>query len=202
MARAAVSKLGDRDGRGRLSSIDLLPEEAEPDIVWANENLRDRTMHSNAILAEFNKRLADRGIGPISKSSWGRYSVRKAIQFRKLDEVQRISGELVSAMGTDGPDQVTIAVAEMVKLAAFQALEGGEQSTKGIMELARALSAVVGAQKTSTDHRRRLEEDMRSRVDKAIKQAGEKMAGEGALGTDAAQVLKRIREDVYGIFSE
>ena len=55
----------DQDGRGRLSSIELLPDEAEPDIVWANEQLRERTMPANAILTEFNKRLADRGIGSI-----------------------------------------------------------------------------------------------------------------------------------------
>ena len=29
----------ERDGRGRLSSIEQLPEEAEPDITWANEQL-------------------------------------------------------------------------------------------------------------------------------------------------------------------
>src|SRR3546814_9118424 len=86
----------DQEGRGRLSSIDLLPEEAEPDIVWASEQLRLREKPAKMILAEFNARLADRGIASISKSAWGRYSVRKAIQFRKLDQVHHISGELRS----------------------------------------------------------------------------------------------------------
>jgi hypothetical protein len=184
-----------REGRGRLSSIDMLPEEAEPDVVWALEQLRERSMPGNAILEEFNKRLADRGIGSVSKSAWSRYAVRKAIQFRKLDEVQRMSGELVASLGTDGPDQVTVAVAEMLKLAAFQRLEEGETSTKGIMELARALSSAVGAQKTSAEHRRKLEEDVRAKVDKAIDKA--EAANDSP---DAAAVLKRIREDVYGIF--
>jgi hypothetical protein len=130
-------------------------------------------MPQNAILDEFNKRLADRGIAKVSKSAWSRYAVRKAIQFRKLDEVQRMSGELVASLGTDGPDQVTVAVAEMLKLAAFQRLEEGETSTKGIMELARALSSAVGAQKTSAEHRRRLEDEVRAKVDKAIDKAGE-----------------------------
>jgi hypothetical protein len=117
--------------------------------VWALEQLRERTMPQNAILDEFNKRLADRGIAKVSKSSWSRYAVRKAIQFRKLDEVQRMSGELVASLGTDGPDQVTVAVAEMLKLAMFQTLEKGELDSKGLMELSRALSSAVGAQKTS-----------------------------------------------------
>jgi hypothetical protein len=156
-----------QEGRGRLSSIDLLPEEAEPDIVWALEQLRERNMPQNAILKEFNSRLADRGIPGISKSAWGRYSVRKAIQFRKLDEVQRMSGELVSSLGTDGPDQVTVAVAEMLKLAMFQMLEGGEVNSKGIMELSRALQSAVNAQKSSAEARRKLEEDVAARIQKA-----------------------------------
>jgi hypothetical protein len=126
-----------RDGRGRLSTIDLLPDEAEADVVWALEQLRANKLPQTAILAEFNERLADRGIPPVSKSAWSRFAVRKAIQFRKLDEVQRMSAELVSSLGTEGPDQVTVAVAEMLKLAMFQQLEG-DVSTKGIMELSRA----------------------------------------------------------------
>src|SRR3546814_13583166 len=84
----------DQEGRGRLSSIDLLPEEAEPDIVWASEQLRLREKPAKMILAEFNARLADRGIASISKSAWGRYSVRQALQFRTLAQVHHISGEL------------------------------------------------------------------------------------------------------------
>src|SRR3546814_3784181 len=106
------------------------------------------------ILAEFNARLADRGIASISKSAWGRYSVRKAIQFRKLDQVHHISGELAATLGTDGPDHVTMLIAEMVKVAAFQLLEGGDVSTKGLMELSRAVATSVGAQKTPAEHRR------------------------------------------------
>lgn len=183
-----------REGRGRLSSIDMLPEEAEPDVVWALEQLRERSMPQNAILDEFNARLADRGIAKVSKSSWSRYAVRKAIQFRRLDEVQRMSGELVASLGTEGPDQVTVAVAEMLKLAAFQRLEDGEVSTKGIMELARALSSAVGAQKSSAEHRRKLEQEVRERVDKAIENAGKSNES-----PDAQAVLKRIREEIYGI---
>lgn len=177
-----------REGRGWLSTIDLLPEEAEPDIVWANEQLRDRTMPQTAILTEFNKRLADRGIGGISRSAWSRYSVRKAIQFRRLDEARRMSGELVEQLGADGPDQVTVAVAEMLKLAAFEMLEGGEKSTKGIMELSRALQAAVGAQKASADYRRQLQ----SEVDARLKQAAEAVEQIGTKAGTPADTLKKI----------
>ncbi len=185
-----------RDGRGRLSSIDLLPDEAEPDIVWANEQLRERAKPSNAILAEFNARLADRGIASVSKSSWGRYSVRKAIQFRKHDEARRMSAELVAQLGAGGADDVTVMVAELIKVAMFETLENGKLDPKSIMELSRGLSSVVSAQKTSSDHRRKLQEEVLAKVDKAI----EKAAGEVGGAPNAEAVLKRIREDVYGIF--
>ena len=183
------------EGRGRLSSIELLPEEAEPDIAWANEQLRARDKPSNVILAEFNARLADRGIGGISKSAWGRYSVRKAVQFRKHEEARRMSAELVSQLGSDGADEVTVMVAELIKVAMFELLEKGQLGAKSVMELARGLQAVVGAQKTSAEHRRKLQDDVLAKVDKAIEKAG----GESG-GADAQAVLKKIREDVYGIF--
>ncbi|MBB5987419.1 phage protein Gp27 family protein [Sphingobium lignivorans] len=185
-----------RDGRGRLSSVDMLPEEAEPDIVWAMEQLRERQMPSNAILSEFNARLADRGIAGISKSAWGRYAIRKALQFRKQDEVRRISGDLVASLGTKGADELTVMVGEMIKLRLFELLEGGALDAKGSMEAARALQSSVNAQKASAEHRRRLEE-MRKQVTEAI----DKVA-DSAPGVDAEQLLKRIREDVYGIFQK
>jgi sugar phosphate isomerase/epimerase len=184
-----------REGRGKLSSIDLLPDEAEPDVVWALEQLRERKLPQTVILAEFNERLIDRGIEPISKSSWSRYAVRKAIQFRKHDEARRMSAELVAQLGADGADEVTVMVAELIKVAMFEQLEQGKLSPKDIMELARGLSSVVSAQKTSAEHRKKLQDGVLAKVDKAIAAAGE------AAGTaDAESVLKRIRQDVYGIF--
>ena len=173
-----------REGRGRLSSIELLPEEAEPDILWASDQLRERTMPAKMIWQEFNARLADRGIGPVSKSAWSRYSVRKAIQFRELDQVGKISSELVTKLGLDGPDQVTVAVAEMLKVAAFQILEGGDVGTKGLMELSRALASAVAAQKGSSEHRRQLQREHDERMAKAaemLKEAGEEAGASGAL---------------------
>ncbi|MBU7589242.1 MAG: DUF3486 family protein [Sphingopyxis terrae] len=156
-----------REGRGRLSSIDMLPEEAEPDIVWALEQLREREKPSKMILAEFNSRLADRGIASVSKSAWGRWSIRKAIQFRRLDEARHIASELVPSLGTDGPDHVTVMIAEMVKVSALELLEGGDVSSKGLMELSRAVSSAVAAQKVSAENRRKLEDEVEQRLAKA-----------------------------------
>jgi len=189
-----------REGRGRLSSIDLLPDEAEEDVVWALEQLRDHKLPQVIILVEFNDRLVAKGIKPISKSAWNRYAVRKAIQFRRLDEGQRIAGELAASLGTDGADQMTVAIAEMLKLAIFERLENGVSDPKAMMEIGRAISSAVSAQKASAELRRKLEDNALARVGKAIDKAGEALAGDPALASDPATVLQKIREDVYGIF--
>lgn len=193
-----MTSAGDKarlEGRGRLSSIDLLPEEAEPDIVWALEQLRLREMPSKMIHAEFNSRLADRGIAAVSKSAWGRYSVRKALQFRKLDESQRMARELVATLGTDRADDVTVMVAEMIKLASFQLLEDGELSSKAIMELSRALSGAVAAQRGSEEYRRRLEQRVSAQLNDAADRV-EKLASAAGLSAERAAELRR---DYLGI---
>lgn len=183
-----------REGRGRLSSIDTLPDEAEAEIIWALEQLRERTQPQTAILEEFNSRLADRGIGKVSKSSFSRWSVRKALQFRRLDEVRAITSDVVGGLGTAGADEVTVAIAEMVKAAIYEQLEG-QLGPKEIMELSRALGSVVAAQKTSAAHRAKLEEQVAATVEKAADRAGA-AAAEAGLSADR---VAQLRRDVLGV---
>lgn len=181
-----------KEGRGHLSSIDMLPDEAESAIVWANEQLRDRKLPSAVILAEFNERLADLGLTPISKSAWGRYAVRKAIQFRRLDEIQRMGGELARTMDAKAPDEVTVAVAELLKVAIFEILEDGQVSAAGIMQMSRALQSVVSAQKTSAEYRERLEKELQERLAQAAKEAGEGLKKKGVSPEAIAEINRAL----------
>lgn len=183
-----------REGRGRLSSIDLLPEEAEPDIVWALDALRERAMPQTAILAEFNARLADRGIAGVSKSAFNRWSVRKAIQFRRLNEVRAITGEIVRDLGVDGADNVTIAVAESIKAAVYERLEG-DNDPKALMALGRALNSAVAAQKSSADLRAKIE----ARTNAQLEAAAEKVESVGREAGLSEDRVAQIRRDVLGL---
>lgn len=149
-------------------------------------------MHGNAILEEFNKRLADRGIGPVSKSAWSRYSVRLAIQFRRHDQFRRMSAELVSKMGPENADDVTVAVAELLKDAMFELLEGGDLKSKSIMELSRSLSAVVSAEKASAEHRAKLERQRNEQVTAAFDKAEEVVREAGLSGERIAQLRREF----------
>lgn len=159
-----------KEGRGRLSSIDMLPEEAEPDVAWAVEELRRHDRLQKDVLEEFNARIADKGITPISKSAFNRFSMRKAQAFRRMDELRRISKDLTETLGPDGADDVTIMIGETIKTLIFEIMERGSISTKGAMELSRALKDTVFAMNLSTEHRRRIEVDYKKRVSKAIDQ--------------------------------
>jgi len=183
-----------REGRGHLSSIDTLPEEAEPDIVWALEQLRAREQTQLAILEEFNARLADRGIGKVSASAFKRWSLRKAIQYRRLDETRAIASDIAGALGTDGAEQLTIAIAELVKVAIYESLEG-DLGPKQIMEISKALGSVVSAQKVSSEHRARLEARVAAQVEEAADRAGA-AAAEAGLSADR---VAQIRRDVLGV---
>lgn len=183
-----------REGRGRLSSIDLLPDEAEADIVWALEALRERSRPQIAILDEFNARLADRGIAKVSKSAFSRWSVRKAIQFRRLDEVRAITGDMVAGLGTDGAEEVTLAAAEMLKVAIFENLEVANDP-KALQALGITLKNAVAAQKASAEHRKQLEARQAAKVEEVVDRAVT-AAREAGLGAD---VVAQIRRDVLGV---
>jgi hypothetical protein len=179
-----------REGRGWLSTIDQLPPEADNDVAWAIEQLRETRLPQTTILEEFNLRLADKGIPPVSRGAFNRYSVRKAIQFRKLDEVRRMASDLVQSLGTDGPDHVTVTVAEMLKTAMYQTLEGGELSPKDLMELGRALQSAVNAQSNSEEYRKKLEARANKQIQAAAKRV-EVLARDAGLSSDAVAQLRR-----------
>ena len=176
-----------REGRGQLSSIDMLPEECEPDIIWAVEELRERRMPGNAILKEFNARLADRGVKGVSKSAWNRYSVRKALQFRRLEQGHAIMAGIHKQLGSDAPDQVTMVLGEMLKLQVYEILEGGDLGTKDLAALARVLRNAVQAQ-ADTVEVRKAQTDLQERLAKAATA----VASEGAKAGIKPDALAKI----------
>jgi hypothetical protein len=185
-----------REGRGRLSTLDMLPETAEPDMVWALEALNERSMPQNAILTELNARLADRGIAGVSKSAFNRWSIRKALQFRRLNEIREIAAELNRSLGTSDTDEVTIAIGELTKGVIYERLENADElGTKNIRELSASLKDVVNAQRASADHRRKLEERVNAQVE-TIADRTEEVLREKGLG---AETVAQIRRDVLGL---
>lgn len=170
-----MAKDTERQGRGRLSKLDQLPDEAQPDLVWLNQELRANKRQLVELRDVFNARLAVHGLEPISVGSFSRYSVRKAMQFRELDETMRMSRELADMLGTDSADKMTITLSNLLQVAAVKLIEaeGSSLAAKDLMELARAAQAATSAQKQSADYRRLLEREFTQKVEEAKKDVAE-----------------------------
>jgi hypothetical protein len=116
-----------RDGRGRLSSIDTLPEECDEDIAWANAELRERKMPQTEILRQFNARLADRGVKGISKGAFSRYSVRIAIETRKIEASRQITNEVLARLAPGERSDSMIAAVELLKHRIIEMVMGEDE---------------------------------------------------------------------------
>lgn len=186
--------------RRRLSAIDMLPEEAADDIVWATQELAQRKRTQADILFELNDRLEAKGIEGISKSAFSRHSVNRAAAVRRMQEARAMFDGVSSQFTAADVDENTVILGEFIKTLIIE-LAGDGAGIKGpkeAMELARAFQATVSAQKISTDRRQKVEAEMKARVMKAAETAVGQVS-EAGHPVDGAAVLKKIRQDVYGI---
>jgi len=186
-----------RQGRGRLSTIDLLPEEAQPDIIWAMDELRKRDRLQKDILEEFNGRLADKGIGSISSSAFNRHSIKLAATARRVEDTREITKVLTEKLEPGDTDDLTIMVAELIKTLVFELLQNAGEAglaPKQAMEMARAIQAAASAQNISADRRRKHETEMASKVGAAV----DKVAEAAGLTDKRAE---EIRNKVLGVRS-
>lgn len=186
-----------RQGRGHLSRLDMLPDEAQEHLTWLNTEIRANKRPLNELRDVFNVRLAALGIEPISNGSFSRYAVRKAMQFRELDETLRMSRELAEVLGSDGSDQLTINLSNMLQVAAVKLMEaeGSQLAAKDLMELAKAAQAATSAQKASADYRRLLEREFADKV--AAAQKDVVAIGKAAGVTD--ETMQKITDRLKGI---
>jgi hypothetical protein len=191
-------------GRGRLSSIELLGEDYDDIIAWAAGELRERRQLQVDILGEFNRRLAARAeeIGDdqfetVSKSAFGRYSMRQAQLIRRLDQTREISRVLADRLQAGETDNRTIVLAEMIKSAVFEALDDAGESGLAMKDLKAAgdaLKAVAAAQKVSSDRRAKLEAaaaEAAARAAASVVEAVTAKAVEAGLSVEAVDQLKR-----------
>jgi len=184
----------DRLGRGRLSSIDLLPEEAGDDIVWACQELAARSRTQTDILFELNDRLEAKGLEPISRSAFNRKAMRLAAAQRRMSEARAMFEGLADQMTAKDVDENTIILGEFIKTLIIELVDdqAGPKTPKQAMELARAFHATVAAQKISSDRRKVLDEDYEKKTAATI----DKVAQEKGLSEDA---VAQLRRDFLGV---
>ncbi|MGV1829705.1 DUF3486 family protein [Agrobacterium vitis] len=198
-------------GRGRLSGIELLPEECGPIVAWASDALQDRDRTQTDLYKEFVSKLraldreyrGELEISIPSFSSFNRYSVRLASMTRRLDETREIATAIAGKFDAQSSDDLTLIAAEAIKTLIFELLTSKGESgidPKGAMALANALRASTQAQTVSSDRRRKVEADFKQKADKVFATVSNQMEAQGK--PDGQEVLRKIREDIYGIFEK
>lgn len=186
-----------RAGRGRLSGIELLPEEATPIIAWAAEELRNRDRTQLDIYQEFHAKLEQLQLEhhgelefPVpSFSAFNRHAIKLATLSRRLDETREIAGTLAERFDAGASDNLTVIAAEAIKTLIFEVLTAaGEHGIdpKGAMNLANALRAATQAQGVSTARRQKVEKEFAAKVDDAV----EKVARVRGLSEEMAEAIK------------
>lgn len=180
-------------GRGHLSSIDKLPDEAAEDVTWACQQLFENKRTVVDIWGEFNERLAEKGLGPIGRTAFYDKSVKLAEAQRRMRESREIFAGLADQFTAEDVDDGTMVLGEMIKGLIRHMIQArsitGLTDSKEVMELARALSSVVGAQKTSSDRRSAI---MKEYAAKAAEAVGTVARKEGLSEEGVQEVLAKI----------
>lgn len=180
-------------GRGRLSTLDQLPDEAGEDVVWAVAQLNARKLTQDEIRFEFNDRLAKKGIDEISRSAFNRSSMKLAAMSSRLNEARQLFEGLAPEFTAEKVDQNTLVLGEFIKLLVFELTQndGNAIGPKGAMELAKAHLAVIQGQRISSDRRAMLETKFKAEAVKAI----DRVAETKGLTTD---VVTSMKAQIFG----
>lgn len=179
-------------GRGRLSSLDLLPEEAQDDVLWAIGELNQRNRSQSDILVELNGRLAVKGIEPISKSSFNRASMRLNARARRIAERQQIYAGIAEQLTPESVGQTDRVLAEFLKTLIDELLDSTDLSPKNAMELSRAYRDITHGQRISIETRRELEAEFAKKAAQAVDQVA-KIKGITAETVDRIKTELRIK---------
>lgn len=188
-----------REGRGHLSSIDLLlrDERMLPAVMWANKQLDLRRLPANVILVEFNERILDidPGTKPISKSAFNRHAIKLAIEHRKTSEINGIAAALGERRDPAAPDHLTMMIAELTKITIYHLLGKRDDFTmKEIMEATRALKEAAAAENVSLTRRERHQKI----VDDACKELAGKVDEIGKKKGVSPEALAAINRALMG----
>lgn len=173
-------------GRGRLSSFDLLPKEADAIVAWAAGELADREKTQTDIYAEFVTRceaLMAEHRGELefvipAFSSFNRFSVRQARLSRRLDQTREIVAVLAQKHDAQASDDLTVIAGEMIKSVVLHMLGDAADgiAPKELKELADAFRSAQAAQNLSSTRKSKeitaLQERLKAAVDASAKAKG------------------------------
>lgn len=185
-------------GRGRLSSIDMLPEEAQPHVSEALAELRARKKPQSQILQVLNLKLgAIEGASPISRSAFNRKALWWAAYGAQLEHAREIAAVVGEKLEAAPEGDVGLLLSETLKTMIFDVLTEASLSNKSpsMVMLGVAAEAVRNLEKArelSVATRAKIDKEFRAKAGKAI----DKVAKEKGL---AADTVKAIKSQILGL---
>ena len=187
-----------KTGRGRLSSIDLLPDAAAPCVRAALDALGERRRTQEDIRAQLNACLARLGLGPVSRSAFNRKALQIAAVGRQLTQAREVAAIMAEKMSGLPEGDIGLLLIEALKTLIYdvvmrEAMAGDEQS--GLAMLGMAADAVMRlerARKTNAETRRLALREFGAEAAEAIEKAGQ----EAGL---SAEAVAQIRREVLGV---
>ncbi len=185
-----------REGRGRLSTIDTLPEECDEDIAWANEALRDRKMPGNEILRQFNARLADKGLKGVSKGAFSRYSIRLATEVRKMEASRQITDVILARIPPGERSDGMIAATELLKYRILEMVMAEDEPDPKLLNIASlSLQRLGSTAARQIDVQRREKADQREEEARTAQFAAQQ-AAQAREAEQAAETVAKIATEV------
>lgn len=189
-------------GRGRLSSFDLLPSEADGLVATAAAALADRDRTQTEIYAEFVagcESLMAEHRGELefaipAFSSFNRFSIRQARISRRLDQTREIVAVLAQKHDAQASDDLTIIAAEMIKATVLHMLGDAADGVvpEDLKRLADGLKAAQVAQNLSADRRAKITADVQKRLAEAVETTAK------ARGL-TAETTEAIKAEILGV---
>jgi hypothetical protein len=160
-------------------------------------------MPQTEILRQFNARLADRGVKGISKGAFSRYSVRIAIETRKIEASRQITNEVLARLAPGERSDSMIAAVELLKHRIIEMVMGEDepdpkalgQATLALQRLSSTLARTSELQRRDRQEQREEEarEAQAAQLAKAETEAADaaaKIATEAGLSAERARALR------------
>ena len=165
-------------GRGRLNSIQLLPEACGPTVSWALAEMNKLDRSLTDVYAEFKSKLEkvkdEYGLDFTipSFSSFHRHSFNIAVATKRMAEAREITSSLFEQYDAEESDRLTTVATEAIKTLVLEIyMSKGESGLdpKGAMALANALRAATQAQSVSSARRQKVEAEFEAKAKEAVK---------------------------------
>lgn len=185
-----------RRGRGRLSHIQLLPQEVSDIVIWAAGELQNTKRTQIDIYKEFAARLEDRqreSRGELaftipSRTAFNQYSIKLDAMAREMNEMREMAAAVVGTLDEQESDDLTLLTTEAIKGIIFHLISTKKDQIdpKAIANLSNGMLRILQAQNVSTARRQKIEQEYRQKVASSVETA----VRERGLSGEVAEVIK------------